>query len=68
MRPLHDERALLGGQENGFIEIFRNRAYNPPARISTNPSSERPKGAFNIYVNKILTFFDHPPTPSKQTQ
>ena len=26
------------------------------------------KGAFNIYVNKILTFFDYLPTPSKQTQ
>ena len=26
------------------------------------------KGPFNIYVNRILTFFDHPPTPSKQTQ
>ena len=25
------------------------------------------KGAFNIYVNRILTFFDHLPTPSKQT-
>ena len=25
-----------------------------------------PKGAFNIYVNRILTFFDHPPTPSGQ--
>ena len=26
------------------------------------------KGAFNIYVNRILTFLDHLPTPSKQTQ
>ena len=26
------------------------------------------KGSFNIYVNKILAFFDHPPTPSKQRQ
>ena len=26
------------------------------------------KGAFNIYVNRILTFLDHPPTPSKQAQ
>ena len=25
------------------------------------------KGPFNNYVNRILTFFDHPPTPSKQT-
>ena len=24
------------------------------------------KGSFNNYVNRILTFFDHPPTPSKQ--
>ena len=27
-----------------------------------------PKGAFNIYVNRILTLLDHPPTHSKQTQ
>ena len=26
------------------------------------------KGPFNIYVNRILTFFNHPLTPSKQTQ
>ena len=26
------------------------------------------KGAFNIYVDKILAFFDHLPTPNKQTQ
>ena len=29
--------------------------------------SQMTKGAFNIYVNRILTFFDHLPTPSKQT-
>ena len=23
-------------------------------------------GPFNNYINRILTFFDHPPTPSKQ--
>ena len=25
-------------------------------------------GPFNIHVKRNLTFFDHPPTPSKQTQ
>ena len=27
-----------------------------------------PKGSFNTYVNKILIFFDHLPTYSKQMQ
>ena len=31
-----------------------------------NVVDKQNKGPFNIYVNKILTFFDHPSTPSKQ--
>ena len=28
---------------------------------------EQEKGPFNNYVNRILTIFDHLPTPSEQT-
>ena len=33
-----------------------------------NSIKEITKGQFNNYVNKILTFLDHPPTPSKQAK
>ena len=33
----------------------------------TNGKQIHQKGSFNNYVNRILTFFDHPTTHSKQS-
>ena len=34
-------------------------------RFNANQRFYKQREPFNIYVNRILTFFDHPPTPSK---
>ena len=57
----------LQKDENNSTEMCQLQSKDNPIKEKVGQDFKMPKGSFNIYVNKILTFFDHPPTPSKQT-
>ena len=60
------QKVLIGtGVCNGLI-IGRKGAGVKWTSDPRGPFSQRYKGAFNIYVNKIWSFFYHLPTPGKQ--
>ena len=44
----------------------RNKPFD--CKLCDKNFSQNSKGLFNIYVNRILSIFDHLPTPSKKIQ
>ena len=61
-----DKYAVL--EIKGNIDEYEILSYKSVSVMKSKPLGliQTDKGPFNIYVNKILTFFDHLPTPSKQ--
>ena len=67
--PLYQPSTTLGSRVFVYaLNTHLFRYFNYIQKFTNNTFIFEGKGAFNIYINKILTYFYHQPIPNKQTQ